>query len=104
MTRTAAMKTCEDLQPIERALAERDIALAAIESPYATNEYRWFGCECTFDADSLRERFELRSCVSYHEYDGRVAGSDATFTCAECRCVILGFHPRFAPRGAPRLR
>jgi hypothetical protein len=93
------MKTCEHLQPVADALAEHGIALSAIESPYATNEYRWFGCECTFDADTLRERLKLHPCVSYYEYDGRVAGSDSTCTCAECRCVILGLHPSFALPG-----
>jgi hypothetical protein len=97
------VKTCDHLQPIERALAEQGIVLEAIESPYAENEYRWFGCGCTFDADALRERLELHPCVSYDEYDGRAAGSDSTFTCAECRCVILGLHPSFALPGAPRL-
>jgi hypothetical protein len=97
------MKTCDHLQPVETALAEQGIALAAIESPYATKEYRWFGCDCTFDADALRERLTLPGCVSYDEYDGRASGSDSKFTCAQCRCVILGMHPSFAPPGAPRL-
>jgi len=97
------VKTCEHLQPIETALAEQGIDLGAMESPYATTEYRWFGCGCTFDAAALRERLELHPCVSYYEYDGRAAGTDATFTCAECRCVILGLHPSFAAPGTPRL-
>ncbi len=97
------MKTCQHLQPLEDALAEQGIALEAIESPYATNEYRWLGCGCTFDADALRERLELQPCVSYDEYDGRAMGSDSTFTCTKCRCVILGLHPSFAVPGTPRL-
>jgi hypothetical protein len=97
------MKTCKHLRPIEAALADKKIDLVAIESPYATTEFRWFGCDCTFDAEALRKRLGLGERVRYDEYDGRVAGSDATFTCDECRCVILGLHPSFAPKRAPRL-
>jgi hypothetical protein len=98
------MKTCEHLQPLETALVDNSIDLVAIESPYIANDYHWFGCECTFDAEALRERLKLDGRVRYYEFDGRASGSDATFTCDECRCVILGMHPSFAPSGAPRLR
>jgi hypothetical protein len=37
----------------------------------------------TFDELGLRARLVLPEFVRYVEYDGRVAGSDATFTCYE---------------------
>lgn len=100
--RSYGVKTCEHLQPLERLLAQRRIALDAIASPY-DDDWRWFGCACTFDAVALRKRLQLARGVRYEEYDGRVAGSDATFGCARCRCAILGLHPRYSPR-ARRLR
>ncbi len=97
------MKTCNHLAPLEDALAKKKIAVRAIESPYDTKDYRWFDCDCTFDATALRARLHLDACVVYDEYDGRVAGSEATFTCQTCLCVIMGPHPSYASKKTPRL-
>jgi len=96
------VKTCPHLQPIADALEQRGIALEPIASPYA-DDWAWHACDCTFDADALRRRLGLDGGVEYIEYDGRVAGSDATFGCKRCRCVIMGLHPRYAPARARRL-
>jgi len=81
---------------------KRKIALAPTESPYG-DDLRWFSCACTFDEPALRTRLGLGGGVRYVEYDGRVAGSDATFTCKACGCVIMGLHPRYAPARARQL-
>jgi hypothetical protein len=95
-------RTCAHLAPLEQALAKRKIPLTPIESPYG-DDLRWFSCACTFDEPALRARLGLGSGVRYVEYDGRVAGSDATFGCEACGCVIMGLHPRYAPARARRL-
>jgi hypothetical protein len=99
-----SLTTCEHLEPLAQVLAKRRIALAGIDSPYDDDaRWRWFGCKCSFDGEALRKRLNLEPCVQYVEYDGRVAGSDATFRCARCRCVIMGYHPRYAG-SAPRVK
>lgn len=101
-TAVGTFKTCEHLAPLEWALAKRKIALKPIASPY-DDDNRWFGCNCTFDEKALRARLGLQESVRYIEYDGRVAGSDATFMCERCHAVIMGLHPDYAPPRAPRL-
>jgi hypothetical protein len=97
------MKTCEHLEPLEGALADADIALKKITSPYG-DDWRWFGCDCTFDERALRKRIALAKSVHYEEYDGRVAGSDATFGCKACKCAVMGLHPAYAPKKTRKLR
>lgn len=41
--------------------------------------------------------------ILYEEYDGRVAGSDATFYCPKCRRAIMGRHRRYAGPTTPHL-
>ncbi len=96
------MKTCPHLAPLEGELARRRIALKPIASPYGDGG-AWHGCDCTFDGPRLIERLGLPACVRYVEYDGRVAGSDATFTCTSCGHVILGLHPAYAPASTRRV-
>jgi hypothetical protein len=90
-------KTCPHLAPLERALGEAGIALDdGAESPYGPEWGIWHYCDCVFDAPSLRKRVGIPDFVTYEEYDGRVAGSDATFYCPQCKRAIMGRHPRYA--------
>lgn len=94
------MKTCPHLEPLERELAAQGIPLAdPCVSRYGASAGLWCTCACTFDATVLRARLALPACVSYEEYDGRVAGSDAAFYCATCQRAIMGVHPNYAPAG-----
>jgi hypothetical protein len=98
------MGVCPHLEPLERELAARGVVLGeGGVSPYGPDWGVWHGCSCTFDGVGLRGRLGLAECVSYEEYDGRVAGSDATFYCSECKRAIMGLHPRYAPAGTPRV-
>ena len=98
------MKTCAHLEPLEQELARNKIPLAeGVTSPYGPQWGLWSACDCVFDEPVLRLRLGLPACVSYKEYDGRVAGSDATFYCTECRRAIMGRHPRYAGPATPRL-
>lgn len=98
------MKTCLHLAPLESELAARGIALGdPCVSPYGAAAGMWCACACTFDAPALRARLALPACVTYEEYDGRVAGSDATFFCTECRRAITGVHPHYANASTLRL-
>ncbi|MEO5960093.1 MAG: hypothetical protein ABIR80_13330 [Opitutaceae bacterium] len=98
------MKTCPHLAPLERELAAQSIALGdARVSPYGESAGHWCACECTFDAPALRTRLALPACVNYDEYDGRVAGSDATFFCTLCKRAIMGLHPHYAKAETRRL-
>jgi hypothetical protein len=94
---------CVHLRPIVDALSAAKIALKPIDSPY-DDDSAWWACNCTFDVKSLRARLALDGTVTYYEYDGRVAGSDATFECKRHKMVIMGLHPTYAPRAARRLR
>lgn len=97
------MKTCEHLAPLEQELAARGIPLGeGGRSPYS-DEGVWFPVDCTFDGPALRVRLQLPDFITYEEYDGRVAGSDATWYCWQCKCAIMGMHPRYAQSSTPRL-
>lgn len=98
------MKTCRHLEPLERELATRNIPLGDPQpSPYGPQSGLWCECHCVFDEASLRQRLALSPQITYEEYDGRVAGSDATFYCPECKRAIMGCHPNYAKAWTPRL-
>lgn len=63
----------------------------------------WFYCDCTFDEPALRRRLNLPDFITFEEYDGRVAGSDATFYCPRGQRAIMGRHPNYASATTPRL-
>ena len=98
-----AIPPCEHLRPLAEAIVAAEVSLDPIPSPYSENRLTWFMCDATFDEPSLRTRLRLPEFVTYREYDGRVAGSDATFACSRCDQVILGYHPLYAPRDTPRV-
>lgn len=98
------IRTCPHLAPLERELAAQGVTLGeGGESPYGADGDVWFPVDCTFDEPALRKRLQLADCVSYDEYDGRVAGSDATFYCDQCHRAIWGLHPRYASPKTKRL-
>jgi hypothetical protein len=97
------VKTCAHLEPLERELEARGIKLGPGEkSPYADLGI-WFTVDCTFDEPSLRARLNIPQSITYEEYDGRVAGSDATWLCRACLRAIWGIHPRYAKMSTPRV-
>jgi hypothetical protein len=99
----STVRPCEHLRPLEGALLAVGVRFGPIVSPSANDRMTWFMCEATFDELSLRSRLNLPDFLGYTEYDGRVAGADATFACARCNHAILGYHPLCAPRGALRV-
>lgn len=90
------------MRPLVEALAAAKITLEPTSSPY-NDDFTWWKSDCTFDEEALRRRLALDPCVTYNEYDGRVAGSDATFACEQDGVVLMGWHPRYAA-GAPLLK
>jgi hypothetical protein len=99
------MKTCVHLESLERELEAQGVMLDdGGPSPYGPEWGIWFGVSCTFDAESLRARLKIPECVTYEEYDGRVAGSDATWYCKDCNRAIMGLLPRYAPLFTKRVK
>jgi hypothetical protein len=97
------VKTCPHLEPLELELEAQGIALGeGGRSPYADSGV-WFPVDCVFDALALRARLQLPEFVTYEEYDGRVAGSDATWYCTQCSRAIMGIFPRYAQSSTPRV-
>jgi hypothetical protein len=99
------MKTCPHLEPVERALAARRIALGdGVPSPYGAQSGMWFPCDCVFNEKALRVRLQLADCVTYDESFDFAAGSDASLYCSECKRAIWGCHPKAASWRTPRLK
>jgi len=97
-------KTCAYLEPLEAELERRGVPLRdEIPSPYGPDWGLWSPVDCTFDAGTLRARIGLPDFIKFEEYDGRVAGSDATFYCPKCKRAIMGLHTDYAPPSTPRL-
>ncbi len=97
-------KTCPHLEPLERELERKGIALGEpMTSPYGAEWGLWSPCDCVFEAALLRSRLALPDFILFEEYDGRVAGSDATFYCPKCKRAIMGRHPNYAGPTTPRL-
>jgi predicted Rossmann-fold nucleotide-binding protein len=94
---------CEHLRPIVESIRAAGVPFGPIVAPYADDGTSWFMCDATFDEPALRARLALPDFVRFAEYDGRAAGSDATFTCTRCKQAILGLHPRYAPADARRV-
>jgi hypothetical protein len=90
-------KTCPHLEPLEQAIEANGVSLGeGRPSPYGPEWGIWFWCDVLFDAGALRTRLNMPEFVTYEEYDGRVAGSDATFYCRACKRAIMGIHPNYA--------
>jgi hypothetical protein len=87
---------------LEREIEALGLALDVITAPYNVGGI-WYGVSCTFEEASLRARLSIPASVTFEEYDGRVAGSDATWGCAECGRYVMGLHPRHAPPFTARL-
>ena len=97
------MKTCEHLEPLVTAIEAAGLTLTRTDSPYGGDAI-WWSAPCTFVESALRKRLGLAPSLSYVEYNGMSAGSDATWSCKEHDIVIIGPHPSFAAKGTPRLR
>ncbi len=96
--------TCAHLEPLELELGKLGVQLGEpTPSPYGPEWGLWSSVDCTFDARALRARLGLADFIRFEEYDGRVAGSDATFYCPRCRRAIMGRHPGYAGPTTPRL-
>ena len=96
------MKTCVHLEALERELEAQGVPLdEGGRSPYGEDLGIWYGVSCTFDEPSLRARLHIPESVSYEEYDGRVAGSDATWFCREHLRAIMDLLPG---NGVPHVR
>ena len=97
------MKTCVHLEPLERELENHGIALGeGGRSPYSDAGV-WYPVDCVFDGPALRRRLGLPDFITYEEYDGRVAGSDASWYCWKCGRANMGLHPNYACPCAPRI-
>jgi hypothetical protein len=96
------VKTCVHLEALERELESLGIALSVITAPYNVAGI-WYEVGCTFDGPALRARLAIPESVTFEEYDGRVAGSDATWGCMACGRFIMGYHPRYAAPSTPRV-
>ncbi len=99
------MKTCVHLEPLERELEGRGIALGnGGASPYGPDWGIWFEVNCTFDERSLRVRLGITNpLVTFYEYDGNMGGSDATWHCRACNRAIMGSIARYTGPGCPRV-
>lgn len=97
-------RTCAHLAPLETELERRGVRLGEpMPSPYGPDWGLWTPAECTFDAVPLRARLGLPDFIKFEEYDGRVAGTDASFHCPKCRRAIMGLHPAYAGPTTPRI-
>ena len=98
------LRTCAHLAPLEAELERRGVRIGEpIPSPYGPEWGLWSEVDCTFDVASLRARLGLPDFIRFEEYDGRVAGSDATFYCPRCHRALMGRHPTYAGPTTPRL-
>ena len=99
------MKTCIHLEPLERELEARGIALGAgATSPYGPDWGIWFEVNCTFDERSLRARLAITNPpVSFTEYDGHMGGTEASWYCRTCKRAIMGSIARYTGPGCPRV-
>jgi hypothetical protein len=97
-------RTCVHLEPLEAELERRGVALGEpMPSPYGPDWGIWTPVDCVFEAGPLRTRLALPDFIKFEEYDGRVAGSDATFYCPKCQRAIMGRHRRYAGPTTPWL-
>jgi hypothetical protein len=90
-------KTCAHLERLELEIERKGGTLGEpMPSPYGPDWGLWAEVDCVFEAGPLRARLGLPDFIKFEEYDGRVAGSDATFYCPMCKRAIMGRHRRYA--------
>jgi hypothetical protein len=90
-------RTCAHLEPLEAELERNGVRIGEpMPSPYGPDWGLWSEVDCVFEAAPLRARLGLPDFILFEEYDGRVAGSDATFYCPRCKRAIMGRHRNYA--------
>jgi hypothetical protein len=86
---------CEHLRALENALLEAGIEETSHGQAWSKNCREWVYFRCVLNRPSLRQRFELPSCVVDHEHLGTHDGREAGFVCKICHDAIMGSHPKY---------
>lgn len=92
--------TCEHLLPLEEALLAAGIRETYRGQAWSENCREWVYFDCRLALPELRQRFQLASCVVYHEHFGTHDGQEAGFVCTIHQDGIMGLHPKSAAGGS----
>lgn len=93
--------SCSHLQALERDLRASGVRIELETKNWeVSNAGFWVYFRVRIDPVATRAQFELPEFVEYHEWDGRVGGSEAGFNCTRCSSAILGVHPSYS-KGHP---
>jgi hypothetical protein len=89
--------TCPHLQALERDLRSSGVRIALEDKDWdnsAAGFWVYFGAR--IEPVATRAQFNLPEFVEYYEWNGRVAGQEAGFTCTRCHSAVMGVHPAAA--------
>jgi hypothetical protein len=87
---------CEHLKPLENDLMKESIRLTFRGKPWSYNCNEWVYFDCFLDRKAIEQKYQFPSFISYHEYDGRVAGQEAGFVCEKCKTAVMGVHKLYS--------
>lgn len=94
--------TCAHLNALER-----DLRTSGVRIELETKDWNdkgagfWVYFRAGIERDATRARFVFPAFVEWHEWDGRVGGQEAGFSCTRCKSGVMGMHPNYWD-GLPR--
>jgi hypothetical protein len=88
--------TCDHLRPLEQDLRAQPFRVQYEgRSWWGASNGAWVYFGCCLEPERVRAAYALPQFVEYSEYDGKVAGQEAGFTCTRCQSAVMGAHPLY---------
>jgi len=87
---------CEHLKPLENDLISKSMELTFRGKPWGDNCKEWVYFNCYLDRRAIEKKYNFPAFITYHEYDGRVAGQEAGFVCKKCHDAVMGIHKSYS--------
>lgn len=88
--------TCEHLRPLEQAMLTAGIRETFRGQAWSKNCREWVYFDCFIDTASVRQKFNLPTCVSEHAHRGTHDGQERGLVCSTCWDAIMGAYERSA--------
>ena len=82
--------TCEHLRQLEQAMLSGGMRETYRGQAWSKNCREWVYFDCFIDAASIRQKFNLATCVSDHAHRGTHDGQERGFICSSCWDAIMG--------------
>lgn len=84
---------CEHLIEVEQAVRNAGFRETFRGRAWSQNCREWVYFDCFLPLETIRQTFNLASCVQNHEHLGTHDGQESGFICTSHHDGIMGHHP-----------